>query len=1086
MLNISQDNSIGTIPSNLYNQASLFMMKKFYFLVGLLLFCFSMNSQAQSDEPFARFPSISPDGSTVAFSYQGDIWTVPSEGGQARRLTLHEAYEGRPQWSPNGNKIAFISDRHGNDDVFVMNGNGSNIKQLTYHSTADELTGWTSNNEVIFTSNRLYNQVEWEPEIHTVSSEGGTPERFFDSFGLMATLSPNGRYLVFVRGYNKEYRKRYRGPANKNLWIYDRKNESYNQLTDFTGNDMYPAFAGNNTLYFLSERSGAHNIYTTTLTPQGTLSSSPQQLTDFQNDGIRYFDVSNDGRRIVFERKTGLYTYNTENKSAKRLPLDVSQDERYNNIERKTFSKNAEEYAVSPSGKFLSYVVHGEIFIKQNDPKKSRSVQVTNHSYRDRDVAFLNDSTLIFASDRNGQYDLYAVQPTQKKGALFESLQFKTTRLTSTPDAERNPVVSPDGKKVVFNRGRGQLVVAGLKGRAALGQETLLLDTGWAEASDVAWSPDSKWLAYSRPDLNFNHEIYIQPANDSREPVNISKHPRPDTHPVWSPDGSKVAFLSNRNNGDDDVWFAWLTKRDWQRTKLDWEKSEPPQIVSPKDTVGVNVDIDFDDIYKRLHQVTSMPGDESNIAISKDGQTFYFVGNGADRDLYKAKWDGSNVKALTQSGVNPNDVRLITKQNMLYLMRQGGKIGRFNLKKNQLQGLPFTAKMKINHRKQHEQVFEEAWRKLNINFYDPNFHGQNWEQLHDHYKPWAMHASTDRDFGDVMNMMLGELNSSHMGFYGSERAETPDVKTGLLGVEVNPRPNGMQVEHVVPNSPADREFSTLKSGDIITTVDGQPVSQGDNFYRLLMDKVDTPTLLGVEDSTEKQREVIIEPTGSLNDELYNQWVEKRKALTEKYSNGQLGYIHVEGMNWPSFERFERELVATGEGKKGIVIDVRYNGGGWTTDYLLTVLQYQQHAYTIPRGATPDLEKNKTKFREHYPFGERLPLSSWTEKSIALANQNSYSNAEIFSHAYKQLDLGTLVGEPTFGAVISTGGASLMGGSFIRLPFRGWYVKATNENMEHGPAVPDVKVINPPDYRSGEDRQLKRAVDELLSQIKNSN
>jgi tricorn protease len=268
-------------------------------------------------------------------------------------------------------------------------------------------------------------------------------------------------------------------------------------------------------------------------------------------------------------------------------------------------------------------------------------------------------------------------------------------------------------------------------------------------------------------------------------------------------------------------------------------------------------------------------------------------------------------------------------------------------------------------------------------------------------------------------------------------------------------------------------------------VDGKQVSQVDNFYSLLDGKVNTPTLLQVQNSEGDNREVVIEPTDDLGDELYNQWVEKRKELTEKYSDGKLGYIHVEGMNWPSFERFERELVATGEDKEGIIIDVRYNGGGWTTDYLLTVLQYQQHAYTIPRGATDNLQKNKTKFREHYPFGERLPLSSLTKPSITLANENSYSNAEIFSHAFKNLDLGTLVGEPTFGAVISTGGAGLMGGSYVRIPFRGWYVKPTNKNMEHGPAIPDIEVHNAPDYRGGEDKQLKRAVDELLNQIDNN-
>lgn len=1063
------------------------MKMKKNFVLLFISFAAISSALGQSQQPFARFPSVSPDGATIAFSYQGDIWTVPQNGGQAVRLTIHEAYESRPQWSPDGQKIAFISDRHGNDDLFVMDANGSNIRRLTYHSTSDALTGWASNSEdLLFTTNRLYNQVEWEPELHTVSADGGTPTRFFDAFGLMASMSPDGRFIVFVRGYNKEYRKRYRGPANKNIWVYDIENDSYRQLTDFEGNDMYPTFGADNTLYFISERSGTHNLYKTTLTSQGTFSTTPQKLTDLDGDGIRYFDVSDDGETIVAEYKTGLHTLKGDDLQP--LPVEVATDDRYYNIERESFSEEAEEFAISPSGNYLAFVIKGEVFVKHNDPDQKRSVKVTDHPYRDRDVAFLDDSTLIFASDRNGQYDLYSLRPAQEgETTLYESLRFTTTRLTQTEQDERHPVVSPNGEKVAFNRGRGQLIVANISGRTKLTGEHTLLDTGWAEAEDIAWSPDNKWLAYALPDLDFNTEIFIHPADNSREPVNISKHPRPDTDPVWSPDGSKLAFLSSRNNGDDDVWFAWLNKQDWQRTQLDWEKSQKARKVNAKDTAQVNVRIDFEDIYERLHQVTSLPGNESDIAISKDGESFYFVTNrdsrqnyDADQDIYRSSWDGTNLKALTNGNVRPHDLRLNPALSTLYFMQQGGTIKRYN--DDKLTSLPFSAKLKINHQQQREQIFEEAWRTIDNGFYDPNYHGQSWQQIHNHYKPWVEQVSSDRDFEDVMNMMLGELNASHMGFYGSERAETQDVNTGLIGAEIEPVQNGVKVQRIVPNSPADREVSQLSIGDIITHVDEQAVPKVDNFYSLLADKVDTPTLLSVQDPKGKNRDVVIEPTNSLSLERYNQWVEKRKELTEQYSNGRLGYLHIEGMNWPSFERFERELVATGEGKDGIVIDVRYNGGGWTTDYLLTVLNYRQHAYTIPRGATSNLQANKTDFRKHYPFGERLPLSSWTRPSIALANQNSYSNAEIFSHAYKQLNLGTLVGEPTFGAVISTGGAGLMGDSYIRLPFRGWYVKATDKNMEHGPAMPDIEVINPPDYRTNKDLQLQKAVDTLLQQI----
>jgi C-terminal processing protease CtpA/Prc len=251
----------------------------------------------------------------------------------------------------------------------------------------------------------------------------------------------------------------------------------------------------------------------------------------------------------------------------------------------------------------------------------------------------------------------------------------------------------------------------------------------------------------------------------------------------------------------------------------------------------------------------------------------------------------------------------------------------------------------------------------------------------------------------------------------------------------------------------------------------------------LINEIGNPVLVGYMDDEGTAKETVIWPVESLSDERYEYWVDSRKELTEKHSDGRLGYIHVRGMNWTSFERFVREMMASGYGKEGLVIDVRYNGGGWSTDYLMAVLNTRQHAYTVPRGAASNLEEEHLNFREFYPFGDRLPLSSWTKTSIALCNERSYSNAEIFAHAYQSLGIGTLVGIPTFGAVISTGSWDLVDGSSVRMPRRAWYVKKTDKNMELGPAVPDIIVDNPPAYKArGIDPQLERAVQELLSQI----
>jgi tricorn protease len=326
------------------------------------------------------------------------------------------------------------------------------------------------------------------------------------------------------------------------------------------------------------------------------------------------------------------------------------------------------------------------------------------------------------------------------------------------------------------------------------------------------------------------------------------------------------------------------------------------------------------------------------------------------------------------------------------------------------------------------------------------------------------------------------LNASHMGMSrGENQKQTQSQKSGLLGIEGFHSSLGFEITSVLPDSPADRVESKLNVGDVIVAVNQESLLE-QNFYALLNGTINSPVLLDIK-SKGTSKEVVIWPSASLSNQLYDDWVTERRAMTDKLSKGKLGYLHIRGMNWSSFERFERELMAAGYGKEGIVIDVRYNGGGWTTDYLMAVLNVKQHSYTIPRGATDNIEKNHKKFKDTYPFSERLPLSAWTKPSIAMSNENSYSNAEIFSHAYKALGIGKLVGRPTFGAVISTGGYRLVDGTFVRMPFIGWWVKESGENMEHVPAVPDIEVFNPPAYKAkGVDPQLARAVKELLKDI----
>lgn len=1093
-------------------------MKNLYTIL-ICLFSIQTTLLAQNN-PLINSPSLSPDGQIVAFNYQGDIWTMKTTGENLKRLTIHESYDNNPLWSSDGKSIAFQSDRFGNNDIFIVNSSGGTPVRITYHSASDILTDFTADGDLYFETSRNYKQVERENEFFAVSAKGGTPFRLLNAVGFDAKLSPNKNFIAFTKGSCRIEREAYQGPANRDLWLYDIKNDTYNQLTTFNGQDFSPQWADDNTLYFQSARSGKYNIHKLTIDNTGKKTGTISQISSLTKMGLFSFNLSENGKDIVLVSGDKVWLLNADTNKTEPLSITINSDYRFDPVVSKIYSSNASEIEVSPNGKYSALVIRGEIFVTENSTKKSKTINVSDSPYKDSDVVWLNDNVLLFVSDRNGINNLYTVasSDTENKN-IFTSLKHSVVQQTKSSEGISNPRLSPDKKQVAFVKGNGKLIVAAVTEEGRISNEKILTN-GWDTPSYVSWSPDSKWLTYNVSDLNFNEEIYIHKADNSKDPVNISMHPKADSRAIWSKDGSKIVFSSNRNNGDYDIWFVWLRKKDWEKTQQDWDEAsdEEPEKKDEKNDKSADkkkvpdVIIDFENIHERQQQVTSFTGAEFLNAVSKDGKTIYYTtGNGTrgnpkfTSDLFQIKWNGKSKKELTKKNSSPQNISLNTKGDYIYFLSKGnlfrinvslstssnyiyfqskGKESRINVAAVKIDSLPFNAKMKINYQEESNQIFEEAWSTIQNRFYDPNHHGKNWDSLKKVYKPIAMKASTRADFKVIFNKMLGQINASHMGMYrGEERKSVQKEETGILGVEFKQGDNGsLVISKVVPNSSADRESSKLQINDVITDVNGKKVSSKENIYKQLEGKANEKIILGLLSNGVK-KEVVIRPKTSARSDNYNAWVKERKRLTKKYSNGRLGYIHIQGMNWTSFERFERELMAAGIGKEGVVIDVRYNGGGWTTDYLMAVLNVKQHAYTIPRGAAKDLSTEHKQFKNYYPFSERLPLASWTKPSIALCNQNSYSNAEIFSHAYKELELGKLVGMPTFGAVISTGRQTLIDGSYVRVPFRGWFVKSSEKNMDFTPAMPDIVIENEPDEKAkGKDTQLRTAVDELLKDL----
>lgn len=1049
------------------------MYKNILFFVSFLAIC-PLFSQ---ENILPRSPALNHDGSQLAFSWQGDIWTYNMETEQSTRLTVNESYEADPAWDPDGERLVFTTNRFGSADVMMMDLSTGLPNRVTYYSTSDTDPSIDGSGNIYFNSSRAYKQVERVPEIMILPKGKATPYRFMDGMGSEPVVSPDGRWLAFVRGNCRLAREQYRGPANRDIWLYDIESKTYTQITEDQGQDAHPQWTSDGELYFMSARTGRYNVHAVLIGADGT-PGSIRQVTKFKNDGIRDFSISMDGKTMVVERMDEFQTVNVRNGKPTSMRFDLPGDAHQYQKKFETLDRKISGYALSPDEKYIALEAHGDLFVVHNDEKNPRANHIVRHAWKDYDPVWNTDSTLLFVSDRNGQEDIYQIRPGDPAfPSLFSSYQTRTEHMIGTPEQrELRMSVSPDYSRVALIRDYGTLLVFDIDSSGNMTNQKTIVK-GWAEPTDLAWSPDSRWLAYSQPDLDFNREVFIASADGEQTPVNVSMHPRSDRGPVWSRDGSKLAFISNRNNGDDDVWFVWLKKEDWEKSKQDW-KEEPFENKKEdvkKDSVAP-VSIDFDKIYRRIEQVTSMPGDESTALFGPEGETIYFNGKeGENSKLFSVKWDGSDLKSIASHTLSDPT---LSKDGKKIYYRSRGEMKVFTIANKRSETIPFSAKKKMNHQAERRQVFEELWRVLNDRFYDPKFHGKDWEKLKEKYQPWVMKASTAQDFRDLVNAMLGQLNASHMGLYGSNPEDTDNISTGRLGIEVKPVPNGVEIRHVVPHSPADREESKLKKGDIIRSVDGHALDQSVNFWSAFMEKENEKVWLQIErDGTLEN--VYIRPASSIGTQLYDEWVEERRNLTEKYSKGRLGYIHIKGMNWPSFESFERELMASGYGKEGLVIDVRYNGGGWTTDMLMTVLMVRQHAYTVPRGSTENLQ-NHEDFSSHYPFGERLPLSAWTMPAAAICNHSSYSNAEIFSHAFKTLDRGPLIGEPTFGAVISTGGHSLMDGSFVRLPFRGWFVKATHANMEGTPAVPDYILLNPPGIKAqGKDPQLEKAVEVLL-------
>jgi len=1009
-------------------------------------------SAALAQEPIrcARTPDISPDGRLVAFSYLGDIWVVEAIGGVARALTKHEAHHLGPVFSPDGRSVAFTANRHGGNDVFVMTLEGDRPRRLTYDSASDIVNGWSPDGkQVLFSSARGTTfPLSWE--IYAVSAEGGRARRVSANEGREGAFSPKGDQIAYVRGPGTWYRKGYRGSSNDDIWICNADGGNNRRLTTAEVQDISPMWSPDGkTIYYVSETLGSPaNV----VAQDANGSGKPRQITFHKDEGVRKARISGNGEWIVYECGPDIWLTSTRSGlPARKLAIEVHADDK-SNIERKTtYTSGATEYTVSPDEKHVVFAVHGELFLIPLSGGKA--TRLTDHPAFDHGAAWAPDGkSIIFLSDRGGHEDMYLLEPDDPEHPeLTKAHKFKVKPLTSTPDAEIGISFSPDGKKIAFLRG-GKLWTMnpdGSEPKAIVNQ---------TQVFDYDWSPDSKSLVCARMDGSFASDLYIVPAAGG-EAKNVTRHATYNGDVTWSSTGHKLGFISQR-------------RRSNGMNVLSLQK---PAVTGAPATG----DIDWDDIHLRVETAAPISAEEGS--ISPDGSKVAFRSTSSGDDLWVANTNGSQLTRITTGSQRPTQIRWSKRLSDLVYFRDGLgglRMVRVGFGAGEPARIPFQAKMTIRREEEFAEMFEQSWRALSDNFYDSKFHGADWTAIRQKYRPLLKHIATKEDLYALVSLMLGELNASHLGISGF--ATFPDESTADLGLiyDDSYRGPGLKIAEVLKRGPADRRGLALKAGEVIVAIDGQPITDQIDTSKLLNDKIGEAVVLHVIASAEAdprdpkaRRRVEVNGVGrtAVQELMYDRWVETNFKRVEELSKGKLGYIHIPSMDDAGLDKFVRALYSDNFDKEAIVLDVRYNGGGFTHDQVLNYLGAKEHTYFRQRNGNEGLV-----LRSH----DR----KWTKPLVMLINNRSYSDAEIFPNAFRTLGLGKLVGQPTGGFVIGTSSIRLIDGSSFRVPRTGVFTR-TGANMEKEGVRPDVLVDTHPDeLAKGQDPQLAKAVEVLLADV----
>ncbi|MBS1680606.1 MAG: PD40 domain-containing protein [Bacteroidetes bacterium] len=1066
----------------------------------LLLFALVCATAGAQNPLWLRYPSISPDGTQIVFTYQGDLYTVSTTGGKASPITIHPAHDFMPVWTPDGKTIAFASDRYGNFDVFAVSASGGMPTRLTHHSSNDYPTSVSPDGrDILFNSTRMDLDAYADfpnramPELYRVSVNGGRNVLVLTTPSEAAVYNAVGNKIYFQdrKGYEDPWRKHHQSSIARDIWVYDSKTGSYTQLTTFAGEDRNPVIdAQENFMYYLSEESGSFNIHRLGL----KASKEKTQVTDFKKHPVRFLSISSNGI-LCFSFDGEIYTLR-QGEQPKKVDIKIQTEAKLNPYEIVSINSGATELSVSPNGKEVAFVVRGEIFVTSVEGGATK--RITNTPEQERSVNFSKDGkNLVYAGERNNNWNVYKTSIVRKEEPYFyASTVLKEEPLVTTGAEEFQPEFSPDGKEVAYLEDRTTLKVINLATKAT---RTILPGNKNYSYSDgdqyYSWSPDSKWfLVEFLPENHWIGEIGLVSATGNDAVINLTKSGFNDGNARWMMKGKMMLWFSDRdgmkNHGSwgasRDVYGMFFTQDAFDRFRLnevdykllkekedkDKDKEEKAK-ASAKDAEEKTdaIVIDFNGLEDRKAKLTIHSSLLNDAIISADGENLYYLARMEKGiDLWMTNLRTHETKILTKLGENAGSLSLTSDGKKLFVLADG-KLYKVETESGKKEPIIINSEMQLFKQQELAYIFDHSWRQMLKKFYRTDMQGVDWEFYKKEYAKFLPHISNNWEFAEMLSEMLGELNASHTGC-----RYTPDTKNGdataSLGIvyDQNFAGEGMRISSVLKRGPFDRADSKAKKGTIIEKIDDDYISSTADIYKYLNRKAGKNTLITLFDPATKNRwEEVVKPVAlsQENEMLYRRWVENRAREVDSLSKGKIGYIHVRGMNDPSYRVVYEEALGKYANKESLIVDTRSNGGGWLHEDLSNFLSGKKYIDVIPRGQYIGFE----------------PQFKWTKPSAVLIGESNYSDAHMFPYAYDAKALGMTVGMPIPGTGTAVWWEQQIDPTLVfGIPQVGM-VGVDGKYLENTQLEPTYKIKNHYEMLvKGRDEQIEKAVELLIRKL----